>query len=123
VACKPIGKKIALVQCAASAARTARVFLGQGPSSKVSCRAWAVGGPTAPYFRRIFQAHAAPVGSRRMWTLAFDFRGNRTPTHGYDATREAAIAASPPRTRTEPGLTEIYNAPIVSGRRGPASLR
>src|SRR5207237_5314369 len=36
VACNPIGKKIALVQCAASAARTAGVFFGQGPSSKVS---------------------------------------------------------------------------------------
>src|ERR1700704_2462830 len=33
VACRPIGKKIALVQCAASAAG---VFFGQGPSSKVS---------------------------------------------------------------------------------------
>src|ERR1700746_3316278 len=32
----PIGKKIALVQCAASAASTAGVFFGQGPSSKVS---------------------------------------------------------------------------------------
>src|SRR5437773_1193437 len=36
VACSPIGKKIALVQCAASAASTAGVFFGQGPSSKVS---------------------------------------------------------------------------------------
>src|SRR5262244_2534007 len=36
VACKPIGKKIALVQCAASAASTAGVFFGHGPSSKVS---------------------------------------------------------------------------------------
>src|SRR5258707_1326882 len=36
VACVPIGKKIALVQCAASAASTAGVFLGHGPSSKVS---------------------------------------------------------------------------------------
>src|SRR5258705_6393727 len=36
VACRPIGKKIALVQCAASAASTAGVFFGQGPSSKVS---------------------------------------------------------------------------------------
>src|SRR5215467_7606614 len=36
VACRPIGKKIALVQCAASAVSTACVFLGQGPSSKVS---------------------------------------------------------------------------------------
>src|SRR5262245_29173538 len=31
-----MGKKIALVQCAASAASTGCVFLGQGPSSKVS---------------------------------------------------------------------------------------
>src|SRR5712671_5757576 len=31
-----MGKKIALVQCAASAASTAGVFLGHGPSSKVS---------------------------------------------------------------------------------------
>src|SRR5438128_2444784 len=31
-----MGKKIALVQCAASAASTIWVFLGQGPSSKVS---------------------------------------------------------------------------------------
>src|SRR6266540_1889124 len=36
VACRPIGKKIALVQCAARAASTAGVFFGQGPSSKVS---------------------------------------------------------------------------------------
>src|SRR5215475_13209988 len=36
VACRPIGKKIALVQCAWSAASTAGVFFGQGPSSKVS---------------------------------------------------------------------------------------
>src|SRR5436190_7427997 len=36
IACLPIGKKIALVQCAASAASTAGVFFGHGPSSKVS---------------------------------------------------------------------------------------
>src|SRR5712691_22426 len=36
VACRPIGKKIALVQCAASAASTSGVFFGHGPSSKVS---------------------------------------------------------------------------------------
>src|SRR5262249_23431551 len=36
VAVRPMGKKIALVQCAASAASTAGVFFGQGPSSKVS---------------------------------------------------------------------------------------
>jgi hypothetical protein len=42
---------------------------------------------------RIFQAKAAPAGSPWMWTLAFDFRGDRTLTHGYEATREAAMAA------------------------------
>src|SRR6201984_3914938 len=36
VACIPRGKKIALVQSAATAASTAGVFFGQGPSSKVS---------------------------------------------------------------------------------------
>src|SRR5436309_12100239 len=34
--CFPIGKNTALVHCAASAASTAGVFRGQGPSSKVS---------------------------------------------------------------------------------------
>src|SRR4051812_49922146 len=36
VACRPIGKKTALVQWAARAASTFGVFFGQGPSSKVS---------------------------------------------------------------------------------------
>jgi hypothetical protein len=26
-----------------------------------------------------------------MWTLAFDHHEDRTPTHGYEATREAAM--------------------------------
>ena len=42
---------------------------------------------------RIFRVHAAPVGSPWMWTLAFGHREDRTPTHGYAATREAAMAA------------------------------
>jgi hypothetical protein len=37
----------------------------------------------------IFRANAAPVGEPWMWTLAF----GRTPTHGYAATREAAMGA------------------------------
>jgi len=28
-----------------------------------------------------------------MWTLAFGHHEDRTPTHGYEATREAAMAA------------------------------
>jgi hypothetical protein len=36
---------------------------------------------------RILKVHAAPVGSPWMWTE------DRTPTHGYAATREAAMSA------------------------------
>ncbi len=42
---------------------------------------------------RIFKANAAPVGSPWMWTLAFGHYEDRTPTHGYAETRQAAMAA------------------------------
>jgi len=41
---------------------------------------------------RIMQA-ASPVGTPWMWTLAFGHHEDRTPTHGYAATREAAMEA------------------------------
>ena len=40
---------------------------------------------------RIFFANAAPVGMP--WTLLLEHHKDRTPTHGYAATREAAMAA------------------------------
>jgi hypothetical protein len=42
---------------------------------------------------RIFEANAAPVGTPWMWTLAFGHHEDRTPTHGYAAICEAAMAA------------------------------
>ena len=42
---------------------------------------------------RITKAAAVPVGMSWMWTLAFGYHEDRTPTHGYEATREAAMAA------------------------------
>ena len=42
---------------------------------------------------RILKVHAAPVGSPWMWTLMFGYHEDRTLTHGYAATREAAMAA------------------------------
>jgi hypothetical protein len=42
---------------------------------------------------RIMKVHAAPVGSPWMWTLAFGHHEDRTPIHGYETTREAAMAA------------------------------
>jgi hypothetical protein len=42
---------------------------------------------------RIFHAAASPVGSPWMWTLAYEHHEDRTPTHGYAATREDAMIA------------------------------
>jgi hypothetical protein len=42
---------------------------------------------------RIFKANASPVGASWMWTLVSGHHEDRTPTHGYEATREAAMAA------------------------------
>jgi hypothetical protein len=42
---------------------------------------------------RIFNSAASPVDAPWMWTLAFGHHEDRTPTHGYEATREAAMAA------------------------------
>ena len=42
---------------------------------------------------RIFKAHAAPVAAPWMWTLAFEYHEDRAPMHGYEPTREAAMAA------------------------------
>jgi hypothetical protein len=36
---------------------------------------------------------AVPASSPWMWTLAIDHHGRRWTTHGYEATREAAMAA------------------------------
>jgi hypothetical protein len=42
---------------------------------------------------RIRKAAAAPAGQPWLWTLAFGQHEDRTPTHGYEPTREAAMAA------------------------------
>jgi hypothetical protein len=42
---------------------------------------------------RIMKAAAAPVGQPSLWTLAYGHHEDRWPTHGYEPTREAAMAA------------------------------
>jgi hypothetical protein len=42
---------------------------------------------------RIMKAAAAPVSQPGLWTLAYGFHEDRTPTYGYEPTREAAMAA------------------------------
>jgi hypothetical protein len=53
---------------------------------------------------RIMKAAAVPVGMSWMWTLAFGHHEDRTPTHGYAATREAAMAAFAKSWRRELAL-------------------
>jgi hypothetical protein len=42
---------------------------------------------------RIFKANAAPAATPWMWTLIFGHHEDRSPTHGYAESREAAMAA------------------------------
>jgi hypothetical protein len=42
---------------------------------------------------RIMKAAAVPVGMSWMWMLAFGHHEDRMPTHGYEPTREEAMAA------------------------------
>jgi hypothetical protein len=49
--------------------------------------------PTGVVVGRIMRAAAAPEGSPWLWTQAFEHHEYRTSTHGYEATREAAMAA------------------------------
>jgi hypothetical protein len=42
---------------------------------------------------QIIYRPAAPESQQRMWSLAYSYYQGRMPTHGYEATREAAMAA------------------------------
>ena len=42
---------------------------------------------------RIMKAAAKPAEASWLWTLAYGFHEDHTPTHGYEPTREAAMAA------------------------------
>ena len=53
-----------------------------------------------------------------MWTLAFGHHEDRTPTHGYEATREAAMAAFAKSWRREEWrVTKNPAQGMGSGRR------
>jgi hypothetical protein len=61
---------------------------------------------------RVMKATAAPVGSPWFRTLAFGYHRDRTPTHGYAGTREAAMAAFAKSWRPE--LPE--RCPLLGGK-------
>jgi hypothetical protein len=51
---------------------------------------------------RIMKAAAAPVGQPWLWTLAYGYHEDRTPTHGYEPTRKAAMATFAKSGRRSP---------------------
>jgi hypothetical protein len=51
---------------------------------------------------RIFLSPAAPNGRQWMWTIGHGHHKGRTPTHRYEPTREAAMAAFARSWRREP---------------------
>ena len=64
---------------------------------------------------RIYKANAAPVARPGMRTLAFGHHEDRTPTHGYAATREAAMAAFAKELAA--GLSDVLFMQQISGKR------
>jgi hypothetical protein len=56
---------------------------------------------------RVMKVHAAPAGSPWMWTLAFGHHEDRWPTHGYEPTRQAAMAAFAESGRREQSRAAI----------------
>jgi hypothetical protein len=67
---------------------------------------------------RIFRAAASPVGTPWMWTLTYGHHKGRSPTHGHEPTREAAMAAFAKSWRGG----ERHPAPAASSSAGPARL-
>jgi hypothetical protein len=65
---------------------------------------------------RIMKAIAAPVGSPWFWTLAFGYHRDRRPTHGYAATREAAMAAFAKSWRRVKDRADEVDSAIVAFR-------
>jgi hypothetical protein len=49
--------------------------------------------PKASLSAGIMKTAAAPVGAPWLWTLAYGQHEDRSPIYGYEATREAAMAA------------------------------
>jgi hypothetical protein len=50
---------------------------------------------------RIMKAAASPVETPWLWTSAFGHHEDRAPTHGYAATRDAAMSALAKSCRRE----------------------
>ena len=69
-------------------------------------------------------ADGAPVGMPWTWTLAFGQHEDRAPTHGYAATREAAMAACAKSSGTlAGGMWEVRPRATSTLRRASARCK
>jgi hypothetical protein len=64
---------------------------------------------------RLYEPYAAPVGAPWMRTLAFGHPEDRTPTYGYEPTREVAMAAFAKRWRREETWPGEQTHPSIPG--------
>jgi hypothetical protein len=68
---------------------------------------------------RIMKAIAAPEGTPWLWAVAHGFIENRRPTHGHEATPEAAMAAFAKSWRRE---AKVKNPTCPDMRGGAAQV-
>ena len=61
---------------------------------------------------RIMKAAAKPADASWLWTLAYGQHEDRTPTHGYEATREAVFAKRL-AARVKPGTGRFFWTPLA----------
>jgi hypothetical protein len=72
------------------------LLLRKAPAVRAGARGdedYDVTGPDGVVIGRIFEATASPVGTPWMWIRTYGHHEDRTSTHGYEATREAAMQA------------------------------
>ena len=128
VACRPMGKKMALVQFAASAANTAGVFFGQAQSSKVST--------ISPSRRKSWDLKCSKpnpgppvvsISTTREIPIASGLPGQEVATRGAAAGAGAGAAAGAAGTAGTCGETcaaatvGVFSATIVDGELSVAS--
>jgi hypothetical protein len=72
------------------------LLLRKAPTVRAGARGdedYDVIGPDGLIIGRIFEATTSPIGTPWMWILTYGHQEDRTPSNGYEATREAAMQA------------------------------
>ena len=72
------------------------LLLRRAPESRPAAQGeddYDVIGPDGLIVGRIFKAITSPAGTPWLWALTYGYHEDRTPSHGYEPTREAAMKA------------------------------